>query len=176
MKLRDKYFFLGNYNVSSIVDKLPSMKDPVWEKNTTRQTNYEAHKSTKSLVFFWSKNLDSEDNIKDEELLKSPLGVEVLSAVNTIAKRYESNNISKLMIAALPPGYAVDAHYDAGNLTKMRRIHIPLVSSKDCIFEIDGIGYSFPPGFVFELDNTRKHAVRNTSDSFRLHIIFDVIC
>lgn len=176
MKLRDRYFFLGNYDVSSIVEKLPTMTDAIWERNSSRQTNYKAHSKTKSLVFFWTKNMDSEENVKDDELLRSPLGVEVLKAVNTISENYKSNNISKLMIASLPPGYSVDAHYDAGDLTKIRRIHIPLVSTRDCIFEIDGIGYSFPPGFTFELDNTRKHAVRNTSDSYRLHIIFDIIC
>lgn len=176
MKLRDRYLFLGNYNISSVVDKLPTMNDPIWEKNTLRQTNYAAHSSTKSLVFYWTKNIDNEENTSDSELLRSPLGVEVLKLVENITERYKSTKISKLMIAALPPGHSVDAHYDAGNLTKIRRIHIPLVSSKDCIFEIDGVGYSFPPGFTFELDNTREHAVKNTSNNYRLHIIFDIIC
>lgn len=174
MKLDSPFKYIGEYNINPLLNFLPSTSDPIWVKNTFRQTTYSDHKNTKSLIFIWESNNDGDTNIYDEELINSPLGQEVKKIVDKIKEKYNNSSISKLMIVSMISKGFIDYHKDGGLLIKMRRIHLPLLTSKDCIFEIDGTRFSFPAGFCFEFDNTKTHAVNNKSDFERIHMILDL--
>ena len=175
MKLDSPFKYIGKFNVNPLLKYLPPTSDPLWSKNTFRQTLYNGHRDTKSIIFIWESNGDGDYNINDQELINSSLGKEVIKIVDKIKENYNNSSVSKLMIVSMIPKGLIDYHKDGGILTKMRRIHLPLLTDRNCIFEIDGTRFSFPKGFCFEFDNTRTHSVDNRSEIERIHIILDLI-
>ena len=71
---------------------------------------------------------------------------------------------------------------DAGTANgKIARLHIPLQTASGCIFsgwELSGkrIQHHFPAGSLFYLDIRKPHAVKNTSQTDRIHLVIDVAC
>jgi len=71
---------------------------------------------------------------------------------------------------------------DAGTADgKIARLHIPLQTAPGCIFsgwELSGkrVQHHFPAGSLFYLDIRKPHAVKNTSQINRIHLVIDVAC
>lgn len=71
---------------------------------------------------------------------------------------------------------------DAGTADgRIARLHIPLQTAKGCEFsgwELTGnrTRRHFPAGSLFYLDIRKPHAVKNTSDCDRIHLVVDVAC
>jgi hypothetical protein len=71
---------------------------------------------------------------------------------------------------------------DAGTANgKIARFHIPLQTATGCMFsswELTGkrIQHHFPAGSLFYLDIRKPHAVKNTSQINRIHLVVDVAC
>lgn len=171
MELRSNFRFIKKLDINQVLNHLPNPSDPVWQRSTHRQDNYEFHKKTRSLLFYF--NFKNEVHM-DMELLKTPLGVEVMKLVEHVKSFYPTTFISKLMITSLPAGEKVGEHTDGLGLRGIHRIHIPLVTNTNCFYIIEKISYHFPPGFCFEFDNTRLHKVENDGNQERLHIILDL--
>lgn len=71
---------------------------------------------------------------------------------------------------------------DAGTANgRVARLHIPLQTADGCLFsgwECSGRRRQihFPAGSLFYLDIRKPHAVKNTSQIDRIHLVIDVIC
>jgi hypothetical protein len=71
---------------------------------------------------------------------------------------------------------------DAGTENgKIARFHIPLQTAQGCLFsgwELDGTlnQQHFAAGSLFYLDIRKPHAVKNTSQINRIHLVIDVAC
>jgi len=64
---------------------------------------------------------------------------------------------------------------------RIARLHIPLQTGTGCIFsswDLSGkkIMSHFPAGSLFYLDIRKPHAVKNTSQTTRIHLVIDVAC
>jgi hypothetical protein len=64
---------------------------------------------------------------------------------------------------------------------KIARLHIPLQTASGCMFsgwELSGkkVQHHFPAGALFYLDIRKPHAVKNTSEIDRIHLVVDVAC
>lgn len=80
-------------------------------------------------------------------------------------------------LMALAPGAAIRAHRDAGTalMDGLTRIHIPIHSSPQVLFCIDGETVHFAPGHAWYMDASCLHAVHNQSAAPRVHLIIDCI-
>jgi len=71
---------------------------------------------------------------------------------------------------------------DAGTANgRIARFHIPLQTAPGCLFsgwELSGnqVQLHFPAGSLFYLDIRKPHAVKNTSQINRIHLVVDVAC
>jgi hypothetical protein len=71
---------------------------------------------------------------------------------------------------------------DAGTANgRIARFHIPLQTAPGCLFsgwELSGnqVQLHFPAGSLFYLDIRKPHAVKNTSQVNRIHLVVDVAC
>ncbi len=54
------------------------------------------------------------------------------------------------------------------------RLHIPIVTGEEVIFEIEGNSYHFEPGTLYYTNVSKTHAVYNRGDFDRIHLIIDV--
>lgn len=77
-------------------------------------------------------------------------------------------------IALLNPGSSIPRHFDRGPvLEACHRIHVPLETHEEVVFEVDGDNVSLAVGQAYELDNIRWHSVFNASPVRRIHLIVD---
>lgn len=80
-------------------------------------------------------------------------------------------------LMALAPGAVIHAHRDAGtSLTDgLTRIHIPIHTSPQVLFSIDGETVHFTPGHAWYMDASCVHAVHNRSAAPRVHLVLDCV-
>jgi aspartyl/asparaginyl beta-hydroxylase (cupin superfamily) len=71
----------------------------------------------------------------------------------------------------------IDKHIDAGkSLSICHRVHIPIITNKNVLFEIDNEIKNLKEGEMWEINNSEKiHSVVNNSNTDRIHLIVDWI-
>jgi hypothetical protein len=100
---------------------------------------------------------------------------EFYSILNT---EYGDGLIYNLQFSLLPNGSSILPHYDEGlGFTFSHRIHIPLITNENIVFSIDGCEHNFQKGKIIEINNKKKHSVKNLNIKtfYRVHIILDYL-
>lgn len=84
---------------------------------------------------------------------------------------------SAVRLMALAPGAAIRAHRDAGTalMDGLTRIHIPIHTSPQVCFSIDGDTVHFTAGHAWYMDASCLHAVHNRGAAPRIHLVVDCI-
>jgi aspartyl/asparaginyl beta-hydroxylase (cupin superfamily) len=73
-------------------------------------------------------------------------------------------------------GGNIQPHQDGGDyLDVVRRHHIPIVTSPEVLFFIDGRGINMREGELWEINNMLRHEVQNPSSIDRVHLMVDII-
>jgi len=80
-------------------------------------------------------------------------------------------------LMALAPGAVIRAHRDGGTSLAdgLIRIHIPIHTSPQVLFSIDGETVHFTAGHAWYMDASCLHAVRNDGTAPRIHLVLDCI-
>ena len=87
-----------------------------------------------------------------------------------------NGHLSRIIIARLQPKSNIEEHIDVGMYHVVRkRYHIVVKSPNGSIMNIDGKDYIWTEGEVYWFNNNITHHVRNDSEEWRTHIIFDII-
>ena len=173
------YKELFSYAPEALKTLLQDADEEIWEKNDFRQKAFAVHQSTKSIVYVWSNFSDVdyqsiETHIPDTST--DPIHTEVWKVANRIKDHFGANSrITKLMLAKLSRRSEIKEHFDNGNLTKIHRCHLPVITNNDCLFLIDRHAYRFKPVAAIELNNQKLHGVKNNSDEDRVHLICDIL-
>jgi hypothetical protein len=173
------YKRLFDYRVENLKKLVADVTPEAWLENDVRQTKFDVHKSTESIVYVWSEFSDANyENVRINIPANDadPLATEVWTVAEKIRQCYGPKaRITKLMLAKLKGRGEITPHFDKGNLTKIHRCHLPIISSSKCIFYIDNKPYNFKPPMVFEFNNQKLHAVTNKSPLDRVHLICDIL-
>ncbi|MCM2568529.1 aspartyl/asparaginyl beta-hydroxylase domain-containing protein [Janthinobacterium kumbetense] len=80
-------------------------------------------------------------------------------------------------LMALAPGTLIREHRDAGMSLAdgLVRIHIPIHTSPQVLFTIDGATVHFTAGHAWYMDASCLHAVHNRGTTPRIHLVLDCI-
>lgn len=80
-------------------------------------------------------------------------------------------------LMALAPGAVIHAHRDAGTalMDGLTRIHIPIQTSPQVLFSIDGESVHFTAGHAWYMDASCLHAVENRGTAPRIHLVIDCL-
>jgi hypothetical protein len=104
-----------------------------------------------------------------------PVTAHMVKEIEKLEKLYNA----RAMVAVLDrldPGAQIYRHCDVSPIfQKSHRVHLPLVTQPGALFYIDDVEYHMPRGQFFEFDNSRFHSVINNSDSYRVHLIVDLL-
>lgn len=84
---------------------------------------------------------------------------------------------SAVRLMALEPGAVIHAHRDPGTalMDGLTRIHIPIHTSPQVHFSIDGERVHFTAGHAWYMDASCLHAVQNGGARPRIHLVIDCI-
>jgi hypothetical protein len=95
---------------------------------------------------------------------------------NLCEEVYGKGEFYKMQLSSLNKNGNIIPHYDLSlGFTFSHRIHIPIVTNKSVEFTIDGNTYFFDVGEIIEINNLKKHSVKNNGNESRIHLIFDYI-
>ncbi|MBU0582005.1 MAG: aspartyl/asparaginyl beta-hydroxylase domain-containing protein [Alphaproteobacteria bacterium] len=94
---------------------------------------------------------------------------------NHIKPKFPDCDPIRVQLAELPPREVISPHRDMHILTKMHRLHIPIVTHEDVVFIIQGRRFYLEPGRLYDLNNAVEHSVENNSDVMRIHLLVDML-
>lgn len=121
---------------------------------------------------------DDSGNLKESEvkleqsnftrLNKALDGTYIQEIHDTLANDYK---FGRMRIMAMPHKKCMSIHTDTS-----KRIHVPIVTNKNCLMIIDNQVYHMPAnGNAYLTDTTKPHTALNANHSFtRLHLLFDL--
>jgi len=122
----------GNLNINSIKEKLIGLD---WDGYDFRQKTYSVHSKTKTIPLLWDEQKTNIKNWPTYELFKSNIN-EIELLLNTIIG---DGIIETAILINLPKNQKIDSHFDSGDyFFKRNRIHIPIITKKECYFKLDG--------------------------------------
>jgi quercetin dioxygenase-like cupin family protein len=173
MNLIENFKVLGSYNINSILSKIQGL-DQDWDEYTFRQERYKDHSETKTIPLIWSEKFNSIEKRKWYNIFENEL--EELEFI--FNSSLEEGVIISAILINLPKGKSIKRHIDANPIgerfNQCHRIHIPITTNENCIFEINGEEKSLKPGEIWEISNVFKpHSVRNEGDCDRIHLLID---
>lgn len=99
------------------------------------------------------------------------------SILDDIAQRFDTE-IGLVRISKVPAYRTIGRHQD-GNAFDLQkgficRLHIPILTASDAIFEVGTCSYNLIPGTLYYVNVSKSHAVYNNGPIDRIHLIIDV--
>lgn len=168
---------LFDFPVDAILAALPPEDDAIWDAFAARQNQYRVHSRTRSIPFRWT-NPQSNDAhpIVTVPLPAPPALTDAVTPFLDRLRAYYSGRVVIAVLAELGAGADILPHRDSGPIhERTHRCHLPIVTSPEVDFVIDGEVFNLAPGEAWEVDNMRGHAVRNRGTARRVHLVCSVL-
>lgn len=168
--------FLGKCDISHIRDKIINISDDIWDEYTYRQNQYDVHSETKSINVKFSEE-SSEKGIEPAKTKYYDF-FDFEKLINKIHPIYEKNYgngyFQRILIVKLPKYKSIKMHTDDSyGLVICKRTHIPILTHKNTLFIVENETKNLAEGEIWEIDNTKPHAVYNQTETDRIHLILD---
>ena len=169
---------LGPVAVEALRDCILAQTPEAWREQEQRQTDYEVHRETESIVLVFSDG----SGWPSIEVSRQP-GWDRLAASavpvmhDIIARCYPpGGTIIRAMAAKLLAGAIIRPHRDSHpSFHHSHRIHVPITTNPRVRFMIDGRPYRLEVGQAYELNNQCTHSVMNKGADDRITFIFDYL-
>jgi len=166
---------LGPVDATALAARILALDASAWRLNERRQTDYEVHRQTQSVVLVFCEGAQPELSVRKEagwDLL-SDVAVPVMHDI--IERCYApGGTIIRAMAAKLPSGGRINPHFDShATFRCSHRIHVPVTTNSRVRFTIDGKPYRFELGQAYEINNQKTHSVINSGTEDRITFIFD---
>jgi hypothetical protein len=167
--------YIGKIKASSFKEKINNFNNELWDVFDFRQKTFEVHKETKTipLIFDTDFRLNNPTHLKEYEIFKDEFKI----INNKLKKTYGKGFIIRAILVMLKSNSKINKHIDAGkSLSICHRVHIPIITHKNVLFEIDNEIKNLKEGEMWEINNSEKmHSVVNNSNINRIHLIVDWI-
>jgi hypothetical protein len=144
-----------------------------WNEFDFRQKKFDVHKETKTIPILFDEDFKiNKKETKNYQLFKTEID-KIESHLKDILE--ENGRIFRAILVNLPSKKEIPTHKDKGkSLTIPRRIHIPIITNKECTFTVGDVTKNLKQGEIWEIDNAgRNHSVSNMGNEDRIHLIVD---
>jgi hypothetical protein len=167
---------LGPVDISGIRDAILAIPESTWDaENADKPNKFEALDKTRHIVFRFIDNFRDWRNSHDRPQWsewKDRLVPVMEQAVRPYA--YARAAYPRVMLARMAPGGIIHPHVDANPAAKWpHKIHVPILTNAKVGFLIGDRVHHFPEGEAVEVNNLGRHAVQNSGDTDRIHLIFE---
>ncbi len=176
MKENQPFLCLGRFpNFESLLRDIEKFSESDW-------TDYKGRKNTGGVASAYSDTIPLiySPNDKSKDLLHheyfGAFSGHIDSVIQIATMVLGTVSAKQAMLTRLRAGTEIGRHKDKGELTaKTHRIHIPIITNKDCIFTIEDESRYLNAGEIWMIDNVdRFHSVTNNGKENRIHLIIDV--
>jgi len=169
---------LGTLDVEALKHEILTLEDKAWHEHDYRQTEYDVHSYTQSIVMMFTDG-SGWPNI---EISKEPgwdrLAEVAVPVMHHIVDNYypTGGTIIRAMAAKLLAGGIIKPHVDSHpSFRHGHRIHIPITTNPRVRLMIDGRPYQLEVGQAYEINNQKRHSVMNKGAEDRVTFIFDYV-
>jgi hypothetical protein len=169
------FHHLGSVNVNGLIERVKSIPEPLWKSENEKKPNkYRNLNDTRHIMFRFINGLDNVFDSHDLPLWDEWKDV-LLPIMEQAAQRlgYQSYRFPRVMFARLPAGGEISPHLDVAASHYIHKIHVPLITNPETIFNVGGQAKHLPVGEMVEINNKTVHSVRNDGDVDRVHLIFE---
>ncbi len=168
---------LGEVDASALIETVLALDEDAWLANVSRQSDYEVHRQTQSIVLVFC------DGPRDDLKVSKEAGWDLLAGVavpvmhELIGRFYPTGGvIIRAMAAKLLSGGRINPHFDShATFRHSHRIHIPITTNNRVRFTIDGKPCRMQIGRAYEINNQKTHSVINSGSDDRITFIFDYL-
>jgi hypothetical protein len=177
MKENEAFLFIGNMpSFNELLDEVLSITHEDWSKYKERKNAgglAAENTDTIPLVYDTKHRLNSNIVHQNYERFSRYIDETVLYAEKYIGQV----KVQQAMLTNLKANTVIPRHKDKGSLTaKTHRIHIPVITNKECIFTVEEESKNLEAGQIWIIDNVgRYHSVENKGQNNRVHLIIDAI-
>lgn len=167
---------LGRVDITELKAKIMALPEAVWDhQNANKPNRFEALDATRHIPFRFVNNFRDWRGHYGCELWEEwkPL-LEPVFAAATADYGYVNGEFPRAMLARMPVGGVVQPHRDANPAARWpHKIHVPIQTSDEVFFYVDGVEYQMEEGEAVELNNIGVHSVENRGNCDRIHLIFE---
>ena len=166
---------LGAIEIDPLSKAILSQSADAWHEQNHRQTEFEVHYQTESIVMLFCTQSWPEITVS-----KEPGWTRIADAALPIMEKIlrehypQDGTVIRAMAAKLPAGKRILPHFDAHKSFKFsHRIHLPITTNKSVRFNIAGKPQEMKVGHAYEINNQLNHSVLNAGKEDRINFIFD---
>lgn len=172
----ETYRDLGSYDVDALAALVATIPDSLWTIEDGRKENsFGVFHHTEHIIFRFSPG-----NQDPSKFYSNPIWSvwqsRLLPLMEAITDQYghKCREYSKVMLARLLAGHAIDRHVDgAGSNLLTHKVHVPLQTNKYALFTIEDDTRHLAYGHAYEVNNIVRHAAVNGGSEHRVHLIFE---
>ena len=167
----------GEFDTTALRETILAQEEEAWHESAQRQTDYDVHKQTESIVMIFASLTWPEVTITKEPGWDR-LAEVAQPVMDEIIKRFYTpgGTIIRAVAAKLKAGTVIAPHFDSLPSFKYgHRIHIPITTNNRVRFMIEGRPHRLKVGNVYEINNLKIHSVMNSGKEDRINFIFDYI-
>lgn len=167
---------LGPVPAEPLIETVLAQDVGAWKANQHRQTAYEVHYQTESLVMVFCDGWPDLE-VKREAAWDALQETAVPLMQQIIGSHYApGGTIIRAMAAKLKAGGVITPHRDSHpSFVHSHRIHVPITTNPGVRFMINGRPYRFEVGKAYEINNQKNHSVMNNGSEDRITFIFDYL-
>lgn len=168
---------LGAVDTGPLKSLVARLSEATWDReDRDKENDFFCFHSTRHIIFRFIRANREAEAFYDTPAW--PLWRPVLEPVMRAAIRpygFAEPEFPKAMLARLAAGQVIDRHVDgAGSNLTTHKIHVPLVTNDEALFETNGEVVHLSEGHAYEVNNVAPHAARNGGAEDRIHLIFEV--
>ncbi|HET6629132.1 MAG TPA: aspartyl/asparaginyl beta-hydroxylase domain-containing protein [Woeseiaceae bacterium] len=178
---------IGTVDIRPLQQRVRGLAAGDWDRETTRQRRYEAHRDTRSIGLVYDYDFR---HVRATRLPALQVFEPALRpALTLIAADFEGSPRGRELCAKHGLGYFVRAslvrlnaggqiapHQDLNfSLAHSHRVHLPVITNENVLFTVGGETQHLREGEVVEINNRRVHEVQNGGTDGRVHLILDFV-
>ena len=171
----DFYNDLGAAEINALIERVKNIPESQWKSEDADKPNkYARLNDTRHIMFRFINYGDSVFDFHDYPLWdewKAMLLPIMEQAADTLG--YKKYCFPRIMLARLPAGGEISGHKDVDASHYIHKIHVPLITNSKTMFHVGKKVRHLPAGEIVEVNNKRRHAVKNDGDQDRIHLIFE---
>ena len=176
-----RFRFIGTVDPAPLAFAIDSFGEEAWLEHASRQQMYHMHSQTQTIPLLFDDDGRHTDPTPWPRLAQlAPLIEPVLEQIRKANQPADGSAdqgyFIRIVATRLSPHSFITPHRDGGHsLLRAHRYHVPIKTDKGVDFKIADEVRNLAAGEIWEINNRRVHAVRNQSDSPRIHLIIDYV-
>lgn len=173
-KIAEKFNFkyINSYDVLEI-SKIVDINQEEWFEEVPENGVYSKYYAVFESSIYWKPEKEPFTVTKESD------NDQLIFLLDPIIKDLEKMHDGvhgEVLITKLRAGSKIASHIDNGSyLAKIRRHHIPLITSDEVSFLVGSESVNMKLGECWEINNNRPHSVYNKSKLDRVHLIIDIM-